>query len=596
MIQGQNRRELLLGIDTQAGGRKVFLGERDRATHMQIVGSTGTGKSKMLEWMIRQDILHRQGLCLIDPHASLYHHLTRWLEWNRLERQVILFDPGEEGWVVSFNPLAKRGLDLAFQMDSMVRACAKVWGDADLSQTPLLQRNLRNVFYVLAEQGLTLVEALHLISDSDASLRRSLTGNIGDEVIREQWRLYNALSPREFRETFASTQNRLVEFLSSPRMRRIFGQSRNTIDFRRLMDEGAILLVNLSWGSSVSPQNARMLGTLLINDLFNAARNRPEGARPYYLYIDECSEFANEDTAQILDQCRKWGLHLILAHQHLSQLERVSKSLLQSVLTNAKSKLVFGGLTPEDAEILARQIFLGEFDLNEEKLRLLSRKVTDYREETRTVQSWSRGTSSSWSESSGLSTMEGWSSTQGGGETHSATPYPSDPTVTTSTSWSQALSAGSGSSAMSGRGETESESYGESTVPFLVPVWGEETAGVQFRSLEEQLHRAMALLVNQPTRHGLLKLPNQKVMAVQAPLVQPGHANEARVARYRERCCAVAAFIKPREAAEDEIAQRQAELVRQSQQDWVLPEPEPIIGSPVAPAKRKGSPPPKLPR
>src|SRR5690606_3374866 len=148
-----------------------------------------------------------------------------------------------------------------------VRACAKVWGDADMSQTPLLQRNLRNLFYALTEKGLTLVEALHLISEGDNAIRRWVTGNIADPVVREQWRSYNAMSPREFRETFASVQNRLTEFLSSERMRRIFGQSTSTMDFRKLMDEGGILLVNLSWGSSVSPQNARMLGTLPINDL-----------------------------------------------------------------------------------------------------------------------------------------------------------------------------------------------------------------------------------------------------------------------------------------------------------------------------------------
>lgn len=553
----RKRSDLFMGF---AGREKVFIPEKERATHMQIIGSTGTGKSKMLEYMIRQDILNRQGLCLIDPHASLYHNLVQWLEWNGLKRQVILFDPSEDGWVFAFNPLQRREQDLAFQMDSMVRACAKVWGDADMSQTPLLQRNLRNLFYALAEKGLTLVEALHLISEGDNAIRKCVTWNIADEVVREQWRSYNAMSPREFRETFASVQNRLTEFLSSERMRRIFGQSTSTMDFRKLMDEGGILLVNLSWGSSVSPQNARMLGTLLINDLFMAARNRPEGCRPFYLYIDECAEFANEDTAQILDQCRKWGLHLVLAHQHLSQLESVSKKLYQSVLTNAKTKLIFGGLATEDAEILAKQIFLGEFDVDAVKLKLKIRKVMDYREERRTVTNWSQSHTSGWSESEGYSTMEGSSESSGGSESQTMLPNASDPSLSTLVSHSSTTSSSSGYSSSSGSSESDSESYGESDVPFLVPIMGSEVSSVQFRSLEEQLYQAMALMVNQPTRHGLLKLPNRKVLALKAPLVKPGQARAERIERYKQQCFASVQFIKSRAAAEAEIAARQAEL------------------------------------
>lgn len=563
MRSNQSGSDLFLGVDTKNDRRKVWLSGKDRATHMQIIGATGTGKSKMMEWMIRQDILEHRGLCLIDPHASLYHNLTQWLEWNRLKRKVVLFDPGEENWVFSFNPLHKTDVELAFQMDSMVRACGKVWGDEDQDRAPLLKRCLRNIFYVLAEKNLTLVEALHLIDEGNPNIRNLLTSDITDEYTLSQWQGFNKMSPREFREMFSSTQNRLIEFLGSPRMRRIFGQKTHTIDFRKIMDEGYILLVNLSWGKSISPQNARMLGTLLVNDLFTAARNRPEGSQPFYLYIDEFAEFANEDTAQILDQCRKWGLHLILAHQHLNQLKTTNEKVYYSVLTNAKTKLVFGGLTPDDAEILARQIFMGELDIDEIKHTLKSRKVMDYREETRTIHSQSHSSGSGWSESSGTSETSGFGTLSGSGEAQMLGTNQTDPFVTNSNSFSDSSFSGSGNSSASGCSETEMDSYGESTVPFLVPVMGEELSSVQFRSLEEQLYRVMSLMTNQPTRYGLLKTPNEKVMAIRAPLVKPGLARPERVERFTRMCFEMCDFVKPREAAEQEIEERKQWLVDQ---------------------------------
>ena len=578
----QGRRGLRMGSDQQ-GGRSVYLTDKDHSTHMQVIGATGTGKSKMLEWMIRQDILDGRGVCLIDPHASLYEGLVEWMANKRsLKQRVVLFDPSVDDWVFGFNPLRKTSVDVSFQMDAMVRACAKVWGDADLDQTPLLKRCLRNVFYVLAEKGLTLVEAMHLISDTAPEVRRRLTADIVDPYTRQEWQGFNRMKPHEFRDVFGSTQNRLIEFLGSERLRRIFGQSQCTIDFRRLMDEGGILLVNLGWGKTISAQNARLLGTLLINDLFTAARGRPEGSRPFYLYIDEFAEFANEDTAQILDQCRKWGLHLVLAHQHLKQLKEASEKVYYSVMTNAKTKLVFGGLTPDDAEVLAKQIFMGEFDIDEIKHELLSRKIMDYREETRTISSSSHGTGSSWSETSGSGSSNGFGSGHSAGESSSLGPNQDDPTVTTSFGDTESIFFGMSEFSASTTGGSEFDAYGESEVPFLVPVFGEEISAVQFRSLEEQLYRAMALMVNQPTRHGLLKIPDRKVLALRAPLVKPGYARTERVEGYKERCFNAVECIQPRALAEQELEERTLLLTKQAHEGTDEPE-------------LYGSPPPKLP-
>ena len=140
------------------------------------------------------------------------------------------------------------------------------------------------------------------------------------------------------------------------------------------------------------------------------AKARPEGSRPFYLYIDECARFVNEDIGRILDEGRKFGLHLILAHQHLAQLKKAGEEVYQAVMTDAKTKVVFGGLNTEDARVLAEQIFLGELDLDDPKNILSRPVVVGYARE------WLRNFSfgSSYAESYSQAKQRGEGSTSGG--------------------------------------------------------------------------------------------------------------------------------------------------------------------------------------
>ena len=156
----------------------VFLGkvgeddleiEQDqRSTHVEIIGSSGEGKSKFMEYMIRQDIINDNGLCLIDPHGYLYNDIVCWCETNHMfdkenSQKILLFDPSEENWTFGFNPLKTDTEDISFHVDAMVKAVSKVWGGEDTDKTPLLKRCLRILFHLLAEKKLTLHEAQHLM-------------------------------------------------------------------------------------------------------------------------------------------------------------------------------------------------------------------------------------------------------------------------------------------------------------------------------------------------------------------------------------------------------------------------------------------------
>ena len=181
-----------------------------------------------------------------------------------------------------------------------------------------------------------------MLNRTDATLRKALTSDIHEPTIREEWDYLNSLRPAPFFDELSSTINRMNRFLTSPVIKCIIGQVEHTIDFRKIMDEGYIVLIKLGGqGLTISQENARLLGTLIINELFLRAKERPEGSRPFYLYIDECYQFINEDIGNILSEGRKFGLHLILGHQFLSQLMRAGQQVHDSVLTGAQTKVVF---------------------------------------------------------------------------------------------------------------------------------------------------------------------------------------------------------------------------------------------------------------
>ena len=351
------------------GGKEFYLPHEIRAEHLQVLGSTGEGKSKFLEHMIREDIKRKNGLCLIDPHGTLYDNIVEWCEtYDYFKyRNIVLFNPTDKGWTFGFNPLNSHSEDddISFHVDSMVEAIAKVWGGEDTDTMPQLSKALEMIIHTAKEKGLSLYETKYLINPLNAEVRKYLTKDLSNDVILEQWEHINSLKKvKEFNEEFGSSTRRLLRFLTAPIIKNILGQTECTLNTKAIMDEGGILLVNLARKDKLSFKHSKLLGRLLVNDLFLAAQSRGEGSRPFYLYIDECGRYINEDIANILDECRKFGLHLTLSHQHLEQLRKEGgDSVYQSVMTDAKTKVVFGGLTMNDLKEIVPDVFAGNLDL-----------------------------------------------------------------------------------------------------------------------------------------------------------------------------------------------------------------------------------------
>ena len=485
-----------------AQGHSLRLDHAVRQTHMQVIGLSRTGKSKFLEHLIRQDILAGHGVCLIDPHGELYEDLVDWLAYHGMHRSetVHLVDPCHSSWTVGFNPLqAHPTVDQTVRIDAMVDACTKVWGGTEITQTPQLSRCLQMIFAGLASNGLSLGEWPFFANWSLKDARAALRANITNPTFATEWQeIDEGLTQRQFGELFNSARNRLIEFAKAEPIALMMGQTEGVIDFRKCMDEGHIVLVNLAQSGKLSRRNSQLLGALIASDLYTTAFTRDKKIakqRPFYFYIDECADYLTNDIASALDQTAKFGLHLVLSHQRIDQLRRYGDDMFNAVMAGAQVKVVFNPDDEEAAERLSRHLFRGFFDVQRTKERITQPVVIGYDIETlehETVATgWGRSTSrfdgSSSGRGEGIGTVMLFDvdGNQIGGHSASDNVNLSD---STSRGW--------------GEGESESSSQARTRSQVMTPRI--EERALTPMSLEEQIHEGIVAIRGLKQREAFL--------------------------------------------------------------------------------------------
>lgn len=380
-------------VGTDAEGSRFGLTDAHRRTHMHVIGASGGGKSKFLEYLIRQDIRRQQaGLCFVDPHGKTYADLVHYLATYapHLAERVVLFDPVHDAdMVLGFNPIPSDVEDLDYLIETLIEACLKAWGQNDPDRTPRIRRWLGNIFYPIVVNRLSLIEALPLVNVYNEEGRARLLQNVRRASVLEAWRELESLPLRQRSELLEGVGNRLEKFISYEIIRNVLGQDQRILDLQHVVSEGQILLVNLHGENRVREDHMRLLGILLINELFRVSklRNpRDPYLKPFHLYIDEFAQFVSRDIDAMLAECRKYGVFLTLAHQHLDQLKSREHDITASVLTNCKTKVVFGDIRYEDAQVMARELFADHLDLKEVKHEIWQTKER-HRETTRVVRS-----------------------------------------------------------------------------------------------------------------------------------------------------------------------------------------------------------------
>lgn len=327
-----------LCIGVRISGEPVTLDAEERRRHLYLVGQTGTGKSTVLLNLIRQDLIAGEGLALLDPHGDLAEAVLAVIPRARTN-DLVYINPADAARPIGFNPLARVPDDLkSVVADGVVSAFRHVWPD---SWGPRLDYILTNAVRTLLDvPGATLLMLPRLLID-DRFRSHVVAHHVDDPVVRSFWFNEYAAYSTSFRtEAIAPIQNKIGKALIEPRLRNMLSQPRSTITLRRLMDEGAIVICNLSKGG-LGEGTGHLLGALLTTAFAQAALSRADTPaarrRPFHLYADEFQSFATESFALILSEARKYALTLTLGHQYLDQSWRAASAQPTQPLSESRS-------------------------------------------------------------------------------------------------------------------------------------------------------------------------------------------------------------------------------------------------------------------
>jgi CxxC-x17-CxxC domain-containing protein len=356
--------------------RRFGIKTDDRRRHMYLIGKTGMGKSTILENMIVEDIRAGRGVAVVDPHGDLAEKIIKYIPSNRIN-DVVYFNPSDIEYPIAFNLVEQVEPHLRHLVASgLIGVFQKLWAD---SWGPRLEYILRNtILAILDFPGSTLLGVVRMLSDKE--YRKKVVANVKDPVVKSFWeKEFAGYADKFASEAVSPIQNKVGQFLSSSLMRNIVGQVKSSINMREIMDDGKILIMNLSKGR-IGEDNSALLGAMMITKIQLAAMSRvdieEENRRDFYLYIDEFQNFSTESFANILSEARKYRLNLIMAHQYIEQLD---EKVRPAVFGNVGTIIVFR-VGANDAEELVKEftpIFTEEDIVNLPKFEMYLKLMID---------------------------------------------------------------------------------------------------------------------------------------------------------------------------------------------------------------------------
>ncbi|MCS7305727.1 MAG: type IV secretion system DNA-binding domain-containing protein [Thermoguttaceae bacterium] len=354
----------------------IMLSEPDRLLHLYVLGQTGTGKTTLLKSMILADMHHGKGLAVIDPHGDLFEELLRYIPKGRL-KDVVILDPTDVERPVGLNllecPREDQRYFIARELRMIVERLLRDQFDhasVDYAGPMFYQHLQMNLLLAMSnpEDPGTLLE-LYEIFQHKNYWKRWLPLRWKDPLL-ERW-VTESLPSMDYTQRDREgvswgeyLSSKFMDFVFDPKLRGIFGQKHSTIQLRRILDEGKILLVNLAKGQ-LAEANSRFLGMVLMAKIFAAALERvelpPHQRRTFYLYVDEFQSLATQSLILLLSEARKFGVALILANQFLSQIK--DQCIIQSIFGNIGNLICFR-LGQEDAKLI-EPYFAPYFDLQD---------------------------------------------------------------------------------------------------------------------------------------------------------------------------------------------------------------------------------------
>lgn len=357
--------------------RRFGIKTDDRRRHIYVIGKTGMGKTTLLENMVLSDVVSGHGVCYIDPHGDTAEKILDFIPSHRIN-DVVYFNPADLEYPVGFNILETTKEEQKHLVASgLMGVFKKIWPDV---WSPRMEYILLNcVLALLDYPGATLLGINRLLVDKE--YRTRVIAKIRNPIVKTFWVAeFTSWSEKYATEAIAPVQNKVGQFLSASIIRNIVAQVKSTINPRQIMDEGKILIVNLSKGK-IGEDNMRLLGGMIVTKLQLAAMERVDiknekDRRDFYLYVDEFQNFANESFANILSEARKYRLNLVVAHQYIAQLE---EEVAKAVFGNVGTLLVMR-VGAEDATFMEQEfapVFTPEDLVNLPKFQMYLKLMVD---------------------------------------------------------------------------------------------------------------------------------------------------------------------------------------------------------------------------
>lgn len=349
---------LSLGQNIFRGSSKdIRITDEDRRRHLYLIGQTGTGKSVMLQNLAMQDMQNGKGLCVIDPHGELVEKILSFVPKERLD-DVIVFDPGDRERPIGLNMLEydlNKPEEKTFIINELLSIFNQLFDKASMG--PMFERYMRSALLLLMDDAknepATLMEIPRVFTDEEFR-KRKIARSTNQQVIDFWTKEVTKTTGDQGLGNFAPyISSKFDNFISNDYLRPIIGQPKSSFDFRQAMDEGKILLVNLSKGK-IGDISSSLLGMVIVGKILKAALSRVDidekSRKDFYLYIDEFQNYSTDSIGVILSEARKYRLDLIIAHQFVAQLK---DTIREAVFGNVGNMITFRiGVT--DAESLVK--------------------------------------------------------------------------------------------------------------------------------------------------------------------------------------------------------------------------------------------------
>lgn len=352
-------RGIILGYNEYRGTRKpIYMSREDRMRHFYVIGQTGTGKTVFLKNMIIQDIQNGDGCCYIDPHGTDIQEIIANIPKERID-DVIYFDPAYMARPMGLNMLEydeRFPEQKTFVVNELLAIFNKLF-DMKTAGGPAFEQYFRNSALLVMEDpasGSTLLEIGRVLADK--SFRDMKLTRCKNPIIKQFWENAEKTTGEQSLANFVPyVTNKFDVFVSNDIMRPVIAQQESVLNFRKIMDEKKILLVNLAKGR-LGEINSNLIGLILVGKIQMAALSRVDmfgkPMNDFYLYIDEFQNITTNSIESILSEARKYRLSLTVAHQYIEQLD---EGIRNAVFGNVGSMAIHR-VSSENAEVFAKQL------------------------------------------------------------------------------------------------------------------------------------------------------------------------------------------------------------------------------------------------